>query len=79
MMAQVEAEIARLTAEDGYYVVSRTDRLVELERKNSWLGVIIGALLSFGGPVPFRAERIYLHVDEHGEATLRLHPPHEDT
>lgn len=77
-MAQLEAEIARLTDEDGYSVVARTDRLVELERKNSWLGVIIGAVLSFGGPVPFRTERIYLHVDEHGEAILRLHPPRED-
>lgn len=77
-MAQLEAEIARLTSEDGYYVVTRTDGYVELERKNSWLGVVIGAVLSMGGPVVTRTQRIYLHIDQHGEATLRLHPPRED-
>ena len=77
-MSQVEDEIARLTSEDGYHIVTRTDRLVELERKNSWLGVVIGAVLSMGGSVVTRTQRIYLHIDEHGEAVLRLHPPHED-
>ena len=71
-MAQVEDEIARLVIEDGYYVVARTDQLVELERKNSWLGVVIGAVISAGGPGFPRTERIYLHVDEQGEATIRL-------
>lgn len=46
-MSQVEDEIARLTSEDGYHIVTRT-------------------------------QRIYLDIDEHGEAVLRLHPPHED-
>ncbi len=50
-MVQVEEEVARLVAE-GYYVVARSEQFVELERKNSWLGVIIGALISFGGPQP---------------------------
>jgi len=73
-MATMDDEIARL-AIDGYYVRSRTSRLVELERKNSWMTVAFHAVLSGGGPTVFRTERLYITADEHGDATISLHPP----
>ena len=83
-MARVDDEIARLVAEDGYYVVARSDRHVELERKNPWLAVVTAAVLSSlpaiagggGGGGGFRrTERIYLDVDESGEAIVQLRRP----
>ena len=76
-MAQVDELIAQLAAEDGYRVASRDDRVVLLERKNSWWGVAITALLSgIGGGVAMqRTDRVYLVVDEAGNATMQLAPP----
>jgi hypothetical protein len=34
-MEQVAEEISRLVAQDGYRVVARSHRLIELERNNS--------------------------------------------
>ena len=45
-MTDVDKKIDLLAAEAGYYVVSRTDQTVELERKNSWFGVVLTAVLS---------------------------------
>ncbi|PZC43923.1 MAG: hypothetical protein DK306_001972 [Chloroflexi bacterium] len=76
-MAQVGDEVERLVA-DGYYVVARSERLVELERKNSRFSVIIHAVLAGGGHTAFRTSRIYIQIDKTGEATLSLHPSHEE-
>jgi hypothetical protein len=48
-MAQVDDEIARLIRDDGYCVVSRSERLVELEQRNSWLAVLLSGVLTAGG------------------------------
>lgn len=74
-MAQVDDEIARLGREDGYYVVSRSERVVELELKNSWLAVVLSGVLTGSGRGLSRINRLYLEVDEQGEAVMRLSRP----
>jgi hypothetical protein len=82
-MAQVDDEIARLAAEDGFYVLSRSDGVVELERKNSWRAVVLTTVLtsfpSGGGIGLPRTERVYLEVDEDGEAVVQLRRPAADS
>lgn len=82
-VAQVDEVIARLGAEDGFYVVSRSGRVVELERKNSWRAVVLTTVLtsfpSGGGIGLPRTERVYLEVDESGEAVVRLGRPGADS
>jgi len=72
-MATVEDEIARLAAADGYQVTAQNDRLVELERKNSWLSVFLTGLMAGGHMGLQRRERVYLWVDDEGNAKLMLH------
>jgi hypothetical protein len=74
-MAQVDDEIARLNREDGYDVVSRSERLVELEQKHSWLAVLVTGILSGSGQGLNRKNRLFLEVDEQGEAVVRLRRP----
>jgi hypothetical protein len=79
-MPHVEDLIAELTTDDGYRIVSRGPRLVVLERKNSWIAVAFTAVFSswgggYGGAAMQRTERLYLEVDNRGEATLHLAPP----
>jgi hypothetical protein len=75
--------IARLGAEDGFYVVSQSDRVMKLERKNSWRAVVLTTVLtsfpSGGGIGLPRTERVYLEVDEDGEAVVQLGRPGADS
>ncbi len=77
-MAQVDDEIARLAREDGYYVVARTERLVELKQKNSWLTVFVTGVMTGSGLGLRRINRLYLEIDEQGEAMMRLSRPVPD-
>jgi len=59
----------------GYRVTERTDRVITFERRNPWrvhiFGAVLGGLLGGGlNPSP-RTQRLYLQVDEHGDAEVR--------
>jgi hypothetical protein len=59
----------------GYRVTDRTDRVITLERQNLWrvhiFGALVGGLLGGGLNRSPRTERLYLHVDERGQAEVR--------
>jgi hypothetical protein len=74
-MATADEEIARLTAEDGYEVTARTEGLVELVRKHSWLSVFMTGLMAGGHPGLPRGQRLYLWIDHRGQAEMGLYRP----